>query len=214
MYAHNSLKKVIHPESFGNLFLNETGLTFNGRVAPLVKGKSRLPRLEVPVQTADYVNQSMQRLYTPTPKCQGVELQETEDEHMDERPQVISIPRHAPAPSYASAVIPHPTVVSPSVATTAVNNYQETTPDPMIHDLQTTAKAHSNALIDLKECCASPMQTQQKLAQQMVDMNSFINRKFDQMASLIDNLRHSPSRESAKIHKDFHRSIPEEHMHF
>jgi hypothetical protein len=62
MYAHNSLKKVIHPESFGNLYLNGTGLTFNGRVAPLVKGKSRLPRLEVPVQTSDYVNQSMQRL--------------------------------------------------------------------------------------------------------------------------------------------------------
>lgn len=208
----DSLKKVIHPECHGTLFLNDIGLTFNGRIAPLIRGKSRLPRLEVPVQTAEYVSQSLQRLYSPTTKRQAVELQEMNEDNTEERPKTISVPRQAPSFSYATAINPHAAVISPNAATTIVTKPPEALHDSTIYDLQTTTKAHSNALVDLKECCASLMQTQQKLAQQMVDINSSINRKFDQMASSIDNLRLSPSRHSAKIHKDFHRSIPEEHM--
>jgi len=210
----DSLRKVIHPDSFYNLFLTEAGLTFNGKVAPLAKGKSRLPHLDVPTKMANYVSQSMQRLHTPTAKRQAVELQVTEDDQMDTQPTSLTVTRQAPATPYATGVTPHALqTVLIAASPTSANNHQHSHSNPTIRELQLTADSHSNTLSELKDCCATLMQTQHKLAAQMIDMNNSINRKFDQMASSIDNLHLSPTRHSNKIHKDFHRSLPDQHMH-
>lgn len=64
----DSLKRVTHPDSHHHLFQSPVGLSFNDQVAPLIKGRNKLTRLNVSEPTAAYVQQSLQRIYTPTTK--------------------------------------------------------------------------------------------------------------------------------------------------
>jgi hypothetical protein len=54
-----SLRWCVHPTSILQLFLSSEGITFTSQVAQLTKGRNRLPRLEVPTHTENYVSQSM-----------------------------------------------------------------------------------------------------------------------------------------------------------
>jgi hypothetical protein len=204
----DSMKKVIHPDFYQNVFISEVGLSFNGQVAPVIKGRNKLPRLDIPEETETYVNQSMQRLYTPTIKRQAVEIEDPQDCLMDQ-PSTISVPRQVPA-SFHNVVIPTPTstITQPAAQVT----HQEPAQHPVIQELQNTSNQHSATLLDLRQCCVTLVQSQQTLQQQLVDMNLGINQKFELMAASIENLKLPPTRHCQKIHKDFHRTLPEENL--
>jgi len=207
----DSLKKVVHPEYISKLFLSEEGLTFNGQVAPLVKGRSRIPRLDVPAPTENYVNLSMQRIYSPAAKRQATEIEYNHTTVMEEeQPTTISVPRIVPTTyaSAASVVTPSPTNAGAPIDLVI----QEQPTNSALHDLQTTTNHHSATLLDLKQCCANLVQSQQTLSQQLKEMNVGINSRFEIMAASIESLKLSPDRRCQKIHKDFHRQVPEETM--
>jgi hypothetical protein len=195
----DSMKKVIHPDFYQNVFISEVGLSFNGQVAPVVKGRNKLPRLDIPEETVTYVNQSMQRLYTPTIKRLAVEIEDPQDCLMDQ-PPTISVLRQVPA-SFHNVVISTPTstITQPAAQVT----HQEPAQHPVIQKLQNTSNQHSATLLDLRQCCATLVQSQRMLQQQLIDMNSGINQKFELMAASIENLKLSPTCHCQKIHKDF-----------
>ncbi|MFN9978696.1 MAG: hypothetical protein ACK53Y_02220, partial [bacterium] len=94
----DSLRKCVHQESIPHLFTSTAGLMFTNQVAPLVKGRNKLPRMEVPAHTADYVAKSMQKLHTPAAKRQATEMGQT----IDQEAQTIQVPRPTPV-TYAVA---------------------------------------------------------------------------------------------------------------
>jgi len=209
----DSLKKVVHPEYISKLFLSEEGLSFNGQVAPLVKGSSRIPHLDVPALTENYVNLSMQRIYSPAAKRQATEIEYNHTTVMEEeQPTTILVPRIVPTTyaSAASVVTPSPTNAGAPIDLVI----QEQPTNSALHDLQTTTNHHLATLLDLKQSCANLDQSQQTLSQQLKEMNAGINSRFEIMATSIESLKLSPDRQCQKIHKDFHRQVPEKTMPF
>jgi len=190
-----SLKKYVHPDSLCHLFTSSDGLTFTNQVAPLTKGRNKLPRLEVPAHTADYVTQSMQKLYNPTAKCQATEI----DSIPPQQPvQTVQVPRPAPT-TYATATLP----VTPTAPT-------------VVQQLQAKSQEHSNTLAELHQCCANLATSQQQMAKNMAAMNADINSKFselvsanlkfndrfNEMSTAIENLRTSSPTRPLKFYKE------------
>ncbi len=177
-------------------------------MAPVIKGKTKLPRLDIPEPTATYVHQSFQRLYTSTIKQQAIELdQDMQDEPM-KQPTPTTIPRQVP--TTFNTTISTPTSTISTTKEDAFN--RDVSENPIILELKHTANKHSTSLFELRECCAFNMQSQQTLTKQIADMNAGIGRKFETMSASIENLKLSPTRPCQKIHKDFHRTIPEENL--
>jgi hypothetical protein len=190
-----SLKKYVHPDSLCHLFTSSDGLTFTNQVAPLTKGRNKLPRLEVPAHTADYVTQSMQKLYNPTAKRQATEI----DSIPPQQPvQTVQVPRPAPT-TYATATLP----VTPTAPT-------------VVQQLQAKSQEHSNTLAELHQCCANLATSQQQMAKNMAAMNADINSKFselvsanlkfndrfNEMSTAIENLRTSSPTRPLKFYKE------------
>jgi hypothetical protein len=78
-----SLRRCVHPTSILQLFLSSEGITFTSQVAQLTKGQNRLPRLEVPTHTENYISQSMQCLYTPIVKRLAKEMDPATSVHQE-----------------------------------------------------------------------------------------------------------------------------------
>lgn len=70
----DSIKKYVRDTSHSNLFSAEHTLIFNSQAAP-IKGRPRLPRVEVPKHVSDYTLKSLQKLYTPTSKRLAAEIE-------------------------------------------------------------------------------------------------------------------------------------------
>jgi len=102
-----SLRRCVHPTSFPQLFLTPEGITFNSQVAQLTKGRNRLPRLEVPTHTENYVSQSMQRLYTPMIKRQATEMDPATSVQQE---AAVAIPRSTPTTYRLATVLVTPTM--------------------------------------------------------------------------------------------------------
>lgn len=209
----DSLKKCVHPDHLQHLFTSAEGITFTTQVAPLAKGRNRLPRLEVPTYTTEYVTQSMQRLYTPTPKRQATDM--TLDTSTPPI-QTTPVPR-APQTTYAEATA-HALI--PLVTPVGTGSHPAQAPDTVMQDLQAKTQEHSNTLAELRQCCADLATSQQRMATNITVMNKDINTKFSElvnanlkfnerfndMANAIESLRsHSPTR-PLKFYKDGHHS--------
>jgi hypothetical protein len=167
----DSLRKYVHPDSISSLFTSADGLTFTNQVASITKGKNRLPRMEVPTHTADYVTQSMQKLYTPTAKCQATEMN---SELMQETAPTAHIPRPTLA-TYATAVTP-----TAPVTPTNTGIPQGHDESRAVKDLQATTKEHSSTLAELRKCYASLATTQQQMANNMAMLTTDMNAKFSE----------------------------------
>ncbi len=226
----DSLKKAVPQDQWSSLFIDEYGLTFTGQVAPLSKKKTRLPRQDSP-QTAAYVQQSFNNLHTPTPKRNASAL---------EKEPLTPYARSTVTDSYASAVFQEPMAqkVQTLVATvtpaakvshqttkraciTSVPQSSETAQQSVgstgeqqakLQELTTTANAHSNSLMELREVCSTLMLTQQRMAENIVTMNDGFNQRFLDMTSKMENmtkiedmadslnkLQHSPTRSSSRL---------------
>jgi hypothetical protein len=183
--------------------------TFTNQVAPLIKGKNKLPRMEAPTYTAEYVNKSMQKLYTPTAKRQATAMNV---EPTLEVAQTAQIPRPSPT-TYAAAVTP--TVpVTPSTTTTL----PEPSESKAVRELQATTIEHSSTLAELRKCYNSLATTQQQLANSMTTLNTDMNTKFSElvnanlkfherfndMSNAIENLRTSSPTRPVKFYKETH----------
>jgi hypothetical protein len=101
------LRKAVHTDSHAILFGPEMAISFNGQVAPAPNGRARMPRYEVPSQTNTYANQSLQKLYQPTPKRLATEMEQIDQNTVpQERSQTTPRPRPTPSTiqiSYANA---------------------------------------------------------------------------------------------------------------
>jgi len=211
-----SLRKCTHATSIPKLFTSPNGLTITNQVGQLSKSKNRLPRLEVPTYTADYVSQSLQRLYTPTAKRQATELNAGTT---SPEVQTIPVPRAVPT-TYVSAATP----VTPNVTTqTETQHNQESL---MVQELRSTTTEHSATLEELRKCCVSLSHSQKQLSESVATMNEDINRKFSDlvdanrhlndrfkhMSLAIESLQPSTTSRPAKLHKDNH-GLPDVSFH-
>jgi hypothetical protein len=171
-----SLKRYTHPDSHGSLFLTAEGLSFTGQVAPLTKGRNRLPRMEVPAQTASYVHQSMQRIYHPTPNRLATEMEPTPVAQAT----TTAMPTFREKPtSYAAVAVITPT---PAFAQNGAQSEAH-----HLHELQATTKLHSSTLMNLKECCVTLVTTRQHLAANMAAMITDMNKKFTELVEANQN---------------------------
>jgi hypothetical protein len=186
-----SLKKVVHPDYLPQLFLLTEGLSFKGQMTPPAKGRNRIPQLDVPAPIENYVNQSMQRIYNPTPKRQATQMDPSPIMSEDDHPPLATpIPRKIPQ-SYATA----PSTISPATTVTppAIDlALQQSSSDPLMQELKATSQLHSSALLELKNCCSTLVQTQQTMAKQITEMNIGINQRFETMSATIESLKNSP----------------------
>jgi len=176
----DSLWKCVHQDSLQHLFTSPAGLTFTIQVAPLVRGRNKLPRMEVPAYTADYVLQSLQKLYTPTAKCQATEMGTETTPHTTVTAQV---PRPAPT-TYAAAVTP---VTPTTQVTMADTTFMEDSSNRAIKHLQSKTQEHTDTLAELQKVCTSFAATQQHMSKNMATMNTDMNTKFSELATA--NLR-------------------------
>lgn len=156
----DSLRKCVHQDSLQHLFNSSAGLTFTNQVAPLVRGRNKLPRMEVPAYTADYVLQSLQKLYTPTAKRQATEMGPETTPHTTVTAQV---PRPAPT-TYAAAVTP---VTPTTQVTMADTTSMEDSSNKDIKHLQSKAQEHNDTLAELLKVCVSLAATQQHMSNNM-----------------------------------------------
>jgi hypothetical protein len=194
------LRKYVHPDSLCHLFISSDGLTFTNQVTPLTKGCNKLPRLEVLAHTADYVTQSMQKLYNPTAKRQATEIDPIP---LQQTVQTVQVPRPAPT-TYAAVAMPV-TLTTPTV----------------VQQLQAKSQEHSNTLAELRQCCANLATSQQQMANNMAAMNTDINAKFselvsanlkfndrfNEMSTAIENLRTSSPTRPLKLYKEGHSPL-------
>jgi hypothetical protein len=196
-----SLKKVVHPDSLPNLFLTTDGLTFNGQVVPVMKGRNKLPRLDVPAPTAEYVSKSMERLYSPAAKRQATELETNPytQHNITHQPMATPVPRPHPS-NYAQAVHDpaDSSTITPPVADITIHEIPQ---DPAIKEFQATTQLHSASLADLKQCCQSLAHSQQLMNCQLSELSTGITQRFDIMAVSIEKLH--INRNHPNIQQDF-----------
>lgn len=204
-----SLRKCTHPTSIPLLFTSSSGLSFTNQVGQLAKGRNRLPRLEVPSYTADYVSQSMERLYTPTAKRQATEM-DASPTNTEGKPAAIL--RVIPT-TYAAAAAP----VTP-LATTTQTDYSSTKGAELFQDLRATTNQHSSTLAELRKCCESLAISQQSLSKNVTAMNDDMNKKFsilveanekfderfNQIGEILEHLQNPTASRPSKMHKDIH----------
>ena len=205
-----SLKKCVHSDHHQNLFTSAEGLIFTTQVAPLTKGRNKLPRLEALTYTTDYVTQSMQRLYTPNPKRQATEIT-TETLPQSIQPAQVTRP---PQTTYAgvTARIQIPPVTPVSGISPAIAG------DATMQDLQAKTQEHSTTLAELRQCCADLATSQQRMVNNISAMNTDINAKFSElvnanikfndrftdMATAIESLRSQSPTRPPKFYKEGH----------
>jgi len=142
------IKKAVHQDSHDKLFGPDHTISFNGQVAPVPRGRVRMPRYEVPSVTNVYANESLQRLYQPTPKRLATEL-----DPMDEQDQpgtATPIGRHVPTQihqTYSSIanVTPEHQSNQAQVQTQTTNAKYEA----LIHQLQVDSQAHGQGITEL-----------------------------------------------------------------
>ncbi len=153
-----SIKKYVKETSHGNLFSAEHILTFNGQAAP-IKGRPRLPRVEVPEHISDYALKSLQKLYTPTPKQLATEMEvEVQDQALPNVTPIHNVrQRHTLEIRKQTAQLP----IEESSA---------------FQQLQHISQSHDMSLRKLEMCCASLADTTNKLALQMQTMNTNVIR--------------------------------------
>jgi hypothetical protein len=198
------LKKAVHQDSHEKLFGPDYTITFNGQVAPVPRGRTKMPRYEVPSVANEYANESLQRLYQPTPKRLATELDPMDEQ--DHSGTATPIGRHVPTQihqTYAAVarVTPvHQTTqaqVQPQ-ATTA--NYEA-----LNHQLQVDSQAHGQGINKLRHCCQNLIGTTDKLEKGMEQMNNNINNRFNQLFNALSgnpttsNLPDSPIQRQQKI---------------
>jgi hypothetical protein len=202
----DSLRKCVHQDSIPHLFTSADGITFTNQVAPLIKGRNRLPRMEAPAYTANYVNKSMQKLYTPPAKRQATAMNV---ETTIEVAQTAQTARTSPT-TYAVAVTP--TIpVTPCITTIL----PDTSENKAVRELQATTMEHSSTLAELRKCYTTLATTQQQLANSMTTLNTDMNTKFSElvntnlkfherfndMSAAIENLRTSSPTRPVKFYK-------------
>jgi hypothetical protein len=209
----DTLKKAVPQECWNNLFLDDEGLKFSGQVAPLAKKKTRFSQVEVSPQTAAYVKQSFLNLFTPTMN------RSADDMEVDKTQQSIpSTPKQAPA-LYATVVtpaVPHSaaqqlnlgTIVTVASGTATAQSAAAPSKATEIQELQQATNNHSKSLMDLRAICDSLVASQPLMNGNMLEINESFNHKFnivatkmDDMSNTLDNLKNSPSRSGAKVHK-------------
>jgi hypothetical protein len=179
----------VHVNSFFTLFSAKQTLIFNRQAAP-IKGRPKLPRVEVPKHISNYASKSLQKLYTPTPKRPAADMEiEIHDETV---PNVTPIPvtRH--------------TLVQDSRRQPVQATLKESTG---LQELQQALQSNGSSLKKLEMCCSTLAETINKSAIQMQTMNSNFNQRFNDLASTVDKLANSPSRYQQKHHKDNHGAL-------
>jgi hypothetical protein len=142
-----------------------------------------------------------------------------DDMEVDKPQQSIpSTPKQAPA-SYATVVtpvVPHSaaqqshlgTIVTVAPTTATAQSAVVPSKATDIQELQQATNNHSKSLMDLRAICDSLVASQSLMNGNMLEMNESFNHKFniiatkmDDMSNTLDNLRNSPSRSGAKVHK-------------
>jgi len=205
----DSLRKCVHPDSISDLFMSDDGLTFTNQVAPATRGRNKLPRMEVPTYTADYVLVSMEKLYTPTTKRQAMEENAA---MMDHTVQTAQVPRPSPM-TYAVAAAPV-TPITPTATVLRPGNVE----NQAVQDLQAKTTEHSTTLAELSKCCANMAVSQQQIANNIATMNAEMNTKsselvssnlkfndrFNEMSNAIESLRSSSPTRPLKFYKEAH----------
>jgi len=180
----------------------------------LAKKKVRYSKIEVSPQTAAYVQKSLQNLYTPSAKRTADEMEVERAIHPSAQPT----PQQQ-STLYASIVTPsnkQPSVDCQTVPMATVPGTHMPIPIPTfatsasfeIQELQQATNSHSKSLTDLRAICDALVASQTLMNDNMNEMNETFTYQFDIMASkmddmanTLDNLRHSPSRSGAKVHK-------------
>jgi hypothetical protein len=228
-----SLKKFVSPHSWSDLFTDENGIMFSGKAAHLTRNKkNKMVFQEQSPQTAAYVNQSFQTLYTPKTKRPATDM----EEQPPEQAVVTPAGKATSSVSYAMVVAPQQqpnqvaVVTPPAITNTAVTSIIAQTPvasqkitsfqykplaeDEAFKELAAISNQHSSALLELRECCASLCVSQKKMSDEIVAMNKTFNEKFDimthrmdDMSETLNSLKHSPTRGS-KQRKELH-SLPD-----
>jgi hypothetical protein len=101
------LKRCIHPNDHNKAFRdpNKT-LRFTGQVAPLKKGRPRLPILTVDDSTLEYTSRALKKLHTITPKRQAVEIEQSEDQSIARNEPTI--PSQVHLTNLSDITNPHP----------------------------------------------------------------------------------------------------------
>jgi hypothetical protein len=205
----DSLRKCVHPDSISDLFTSDDGLTFTNQVAPATRGRNKLPRMEVPTYTADYVTVSMQKLYNPTAKRQATEIDAI---MMDQTMQTAQVPCPSPT-TYAAAAAPI-TPITPTVMDVQPGNVE----NQAVQDLQGKKTEHSTTLAELSKCCANLALSQRQMANNISTMNAEMNTKFSElvsanlkfndrfnkMSNAIESLRSSSPTRPLKFYKEVH----------
>jgi hypothetical protein len=198
------IKKVVHQDSHGNLFVSDHTISFNGQVAPVPRGRARMPRYEVPSVTNVYANESLQRLYQPTPKRLATELDPMDKQ--DQPGTATPIGRHVPTqiqPTYAS--VAHVTPTHQLHHGLAQIQTPNTNYEALVHQLQVDSQAHGKGIIELQHCCQNLLGTTDKLEKGMEQMNNNINARFNQLFQALagnpttSNLPDSPVLRQQKI---------------
>ncbi len=116
--------------------------------------------MEAPAYTANYVNKSMQKLYTPPAKRQATAMNV---ETTIEVAQTAQTARTSPT-TYAVAVTP--TIpVTPCITTIL----PDTSENKVVRELQATTMEHSSTLAELRKCYTTLATTQQQLATKYIN---------------------------------------------
>lgn len=87
----------------------------------------------------------------------------------------------------------------------------EEQPNSTVIQLKETVNPHSEALLALRECCNTLVDSQKQMTLDITQMNDGINKRFadfsvhmDDMTEAIGNLKHSPTRTGMKMRKAHH----------
>jgi hypothetical protein len=142
-----------------------------------------------------------------------------DDMEVDKPQQSIpSTPKQAPAScaTVVTPVVPHSaaqqshlgTIVTVAPTTATAQSAVVPSKATDIQELQQATNNHSKSLMDLRAICDSLVASQSLMNGNMLEMNESFNHKFniiatkmDDMSNTLDNLRNSPSRSGAKVHK-------------
>jgi len=209
------LKRAVLPEAHSSLFRQEHTISYSGRVAPVPRGRAKMPRLHVPSETSEYARQSMQKLYKPTPKRLATELEEPQmqTESLPTSTIVTPLARQAPnftSASYCAAARPVDTLTSASSMHTASSSLSRATStlanDPIIQHLQQATQSHGKDLQELQSCYRDLVKTTDSLSAGMENISKTIDKKFTAICTALEKLTATPTTASPtrKVAKDHH----------
>jgi hypothetical protein len=96
------LKKYVEQQHHGKLFASQDQtLKFNGRAAPIKRGKTRYTIQEVPEATSTYAKKALGKLHTTNGKHLAVEFAQADEEHLKQGTgysmrKIVSPPKQQP----------------------------------------------------------------------------------------------------------------------